>query len=213
MSVPYRAHPTSAWGRFQSPSRKPRPCSTVRGPPLRGGRAEESGAPRPKDTPTPSSAATPKPPCWPAVDLCGDRAAAGAPPGWKRGPGPGASPQPPTALPDPSLSQSRPPDLRSKHRFGGRLWGWTLRQCSQDPPLVPTNHSRFPCPHPPGPSSSAGSPLPEGQVDSLLSIISSQRERFRARNQELEAVSCVFLSQAPWPGDSGGIQVHKLHRD
>ncbi|XP_053562236.1 protein CASP isoform X4 [Bombina bombina] len=29
--------------------------------------------------------------------------------------------------------------------------------------------------------------LPEGQMDSLLSIISSQRERFRARNQELEA--------------------------
>lgn len=28
-------------------------------------------------------------------------------------------------------------------------------------------------------------------MDSLLSIISSQRERFRARNQELEAVSHV----------------------
>ena len=41
-----------------------------------------------------------------------------------------------------------------------------------------------------GPSAPAGS-LPEGQVDSLLSIISSQRERFRARNQELEAVSHV----------------------
>ncbi|OXB78858.1 UNVERIFIED_CONTAM: hypothetical protein H355_011263 [Colinus virginianus] len=36
--------------------------------------------------------------------------------------------------------------------------------------------------HPPSPSA----PFPEGQVDSLLSIISSQRERFRARNQELE---------------------------
>ncbi|XP_057266759.1 protein CASP isoform X9 [Pezoporus wallicus] len=36
--------------------------------------------------------------------------------------------------------------------------------------------------HPPSP----GTALPEGQVDSLLSIISSQRERFRARNQELE---------------------------
>ncbi|XP_017895770.1 PREDICTED: protein CASP isoform X6 [Capra hircus] len=36
-----------------------------------------------------------------------------------------------------------------------------------------------------GPSAPASS-LPEGQVDSLLSIISSQRERFRARNQELE---------------------------
>ncbi|NWW86717.1 CASP protein, partial [Rhynochetos jubatus] len=36
--------------------------------------------------------------------------------------------------------------------------------------------------HPPSPSAS----IPEGQVDSLLSIISSQRERFRARNQELE---------------------------
>ncbi|XP_076996973.1 protein CASP isoform X7 [Tamandua tetradactyla] len=35
----------------------------------------------------------------------------------------------------------------------------------------------------------ASGPLPEGQVDSLLSIISSQRERFRARNQELEAES------------------------
>ncbi|KAF5896983.1 putative zinc finger protein R05D3.3, partial [Clarias magur] len=31
--------------------------------------------------------------------------------------------------------------------------------------------------------------LPQGQMDSLLSIISSQRERFRARNQELEAES------------------------
>uniref|UniRef100_A0A7N4NY05 Protein CASP n=1 Tax=Sarcophilus harrisii TaxID=9305 RepID=A0A7N4NY05_SARHA len=37
------------------------------------------------------------------------------------------------------------------------------------------------------PTASAG--LPEGQVDSLLSIISSQRERFRVRNQELEAES------------------------
>ncbi|XP_051847825.1 protein CASP isoform X6 [Antechinus flavipes] len=35
----------------------------------------------------------------------------------------------------------------------------------------------------------ASSGLPEGQVDSLLSIISSQRERFRVRNQELEAES------------------------
>lgn len=34
---------------------------------------------------------------------------------------------------------------------------------------------------------SANTPIPEGQMDSLLSIISSQRERFRARNQELEA--------------------------
>ncbi|XP_056414476.1 protein CASP isoform X3 [Hyla sarda] len=34
---------------------------------------------------------------------------------------------------------------------------------------------------------SASNPIPEGQMDSLLSIISSQRERFRARNQELEA--------------------------
>uniref|UniRef100_A0A4W4HSG6 Cut-like homeobox 1b n=1 Tax=Electrophorus electricus TaxID=8005 RepID=A0A4W4HSG6_ELEEL len=33
------------------------------------------------------------------------------------------------------------------------------------------------------------SELPQGQMDSLLSIISSQRERFRARNQELEAES------------------------
>uniref|UniRef100_A0A671VLS3 Protein CASP n=1 Tax=Sparus aurata TaxID=8175 RepID=A0A671VLS3_SPAAU len=31
--------------------------------------------------------------------------------------------------------------------------------------------------------------LPQGQMDSLLSIISSQRERFRSRNQELEAES------------------------
>ncbi|XP_058894115.1 protein CASP isoform X6 [Kogia breviceps] len=38
-----------------------------------------------------------------------------------------------------------------------------------------------------GPSAPGSSTLPEGQVDSLLSIISSQRERFRARNQELEA--------------------------
>uniref|UniRef100_A0A672F8M5 Protein CASP n=1 Tax=Salarias fasciatus TaxID=181472 RepID=A0A672F8M5_SALFA len=32
-----------------------------------------------------------------------------------------------------------------------------------------------------------GGRLPQGQMDSLLSIISSQRERFRSRNQELEA--------------------------
>uniref|UniRef100_A0A480IEJ1 Protein CASP n=1 Tax=Sus scrofa TaxID=9823 RepID=A0A480IEJ1_PIG len=43
-----------------------------------------------------------------------------------------------------------------------------------------------------GPSAPASGTLPEGQVDSLLSIISSQRERFRARNQELEAVSPVL---------------------
>ncbi|XP_008280764.1 cut-like homeobox 1b isoform X3 [Stegastes partitus] len=39
-------------------------------------------------------------------------------------------------------------------------------------------------------SGSGASPhpeLPQGQMDSLLSIISSQRERFRSRNQELEA--------------------------
>ncbi|XP_052024179.1 protein CASP isoform X7 [Apodemus sylvaticus] len=40
-----------------------------------------------------------------------------------------------------------------------------------------------------GPSMSPSGTLPEGQVDSLLSIISSQRERFRTRNQELEAES------------------------
>uniref|UniRef100_A0A1A8KEG8 Protein CASP n=1 Tax=Nothobranchius kuhntae TaxID=321403 RepID=A0A1A8KEG8_NOTKU len=34
---------------------------------------------------------------------------------------------------------------------------------------------------------SPNSELPQGQMDSLLSIISSQRERFRSRNQELEA--------------------------
>ncbi|XP_054970567.1 protein CASP-like isoform X2 [Pan paniscus] len=38
-----------------------------------------------------------------------------------------------------------------------------------------------------GPAAPASGALPEGQVDSLLSIISSQREHFRARNQELEA--------------------------
>ncbi|XP_032070722.1 protein CASP isoform X4 [Thamnophis elegans] len=38
-----------------------------------------------------------------------------------------------------------------------------------------------------GHPSSASTQVPEGQVDSLLSIISSQRERFRARNHELEA--------------------------
>ncbi|ETE73593.1 hypothetical protein L345_00570, partial [Ophiophagus hannah] len=38
-----------------------------------------------------------------------------------------------------------------------------------------------------GQPSSASIQIPEGQVDSLLSIISSQRERFRARNHELEA--------------------------
>ncbi|XP_055475310.1 protein CASP-like [Psammomys obesus] len=40
-----------------------------------------------------------------------------------------------------------------------------------------------------GSSVSTSGTLPEGQVDSLLSIISSQRERFRTRNQELEAES------------------------
>lgn len=44
-----------------------------------------------------------------------------------------------------------------------------------------------------GPSMSSSGTLPEGQVDSLLSIISSQRERFRTRNQELEAVSTTLL--------------------
>lgn len=34
-------------------------------------------------------------------------------------------------------------------------------------------------------------------MDSLLSIISSQRERFRARNQELEAVSHILPSLMP----------------
>ncbi|KAJ6655730.1 hypothetical protein lerEdw1_004783 [Lerista edwardsae] len=38
-----------------------------------------------------------------------------------------------------------------------------------------------------GYSPSPSAQLPEGQMDSLLSIISSQRERFRARNHELEA--------------------------
>ncbi|KAM9853209.1 cut-like homeobox 1b [Aulostomus maculatus] len=38
-----------------------------------------------------------------------------------------------------------------------------------------------------GPSVSPQPELPQGQMDSLLSIISSQRERFRSRNQELEA--------------------------
>ncbi|KAM3856727.1 protein CASP isoform 1-T1 [Vipera latastei] len=37
-----------------------------------------------------------------------------------------------------------------------------------------------------GQPSSASTQLPEGQVDSLLSIMSSQRERFRARNRDLE---------------------------
>lgn len=59
----------------------------------------------------------------------------------------------------------------------------------------------------PGSGVSPHPDLPQGQMDSLLSIISSQRERFRSRNQELEAVShtldclracvcvrvCVFL--------------------
>lgn len=41
--------------------------------------------------------------------------------------------------------------------------------------------------YPPSPSTQ----IPEGQMDSLLSIISSQRERFRARNHELEAVRFI----------------------
>lgn len=62
-------------------------------------------------------------------------------------------------------------------------------------PLGFASHSLLSAGHPPSPSA----PFPEGQVDSLLSIISSQRERFRARNQELEGVrglcgSCVL----PW---------------
>ncbi|XP_071377665.1 cut-like homeobox 1b isoform X3 [Centroberyx affinis] len=40
-----------------------------------------------------------------------------------------------------------------------------------------------------GPGLAPQSELPQGQMDSLLSIISSQRERFRSRNQELEAES------------------------
>uniref|UniRef100_A0A3B1K8P7 Protein CASP n=1 Tax=Astyanax mexicanus TaxID=7994 RepID=A0A3B1K8P7_ASTMX len=40
-----------------------------------------------------------------------------------------------------------------------------------------------------GVGSSSQTELPQGQMDSLLSIISSQRERFRSRNQELEAES------------------------
>ncbi|EHB01673.1 Protein CASP [Heterocephalus glaber] len=52
------------------------------------------------------------------------------------------------------------------------------------PPAVIPSHPLIP----PRTCGTSGS-LPEGQVDSLLSIISSQRERFRARNQELEAES------------------------
>uniref|UniRef100_A0A667XLM9 Protein CASP n=1 Tax=Myripristis murdjan TaxID=586833 RepID=A0A667XLM9_9TELE len=40
-----------------------------------------------------------------------------------------------------------------------------------------------------GPGVAPHAELPQGQMDSLLSIISSQRERFRSRNQELEAES------------------------
>ncbi|XP_026155102.1 cut-like homeobox 1b isoform X5 [Mastacembelus armatus] len=39
----------------------------------------------------------------------------------------------------------------------------------------------------PGSGVSSHPEIPQGQMDSLLSIISSQRERFRSRNQELEA--------------------------
>uniref|UniRef100_A0A2K5L9T1 Protein CASP n=1 Tax=Cercocebus atys TaxID=9531 RepID=A0A2K5L9T1_CERAT len=48
-----------------------------------------------------------------------------------------------------------------------------------------------------GPAAPASGALPEGQVDSLLSIISSQRERFRARNQELEANTPPGPAHAP----------------
>ncbi|XP_016088265.1 cut-like homeobox 1b [Sinocyclocheilus grahami] len=44
-----------------------------------------------------------------------------------------------------------------------------------------------------------GSPqtdLPQGQMDSLLSIISSQRERYRSRNQELEAANSSLQQTA-----------------
>lgn len=64
--------------------------------------------------------------------------------------------------------------------------------------------------------SAPGTPaeLPQGQMDSLLSIISSQRERFRSRNQELEVVShplllvpCLsLLVRPPPPPSSTGIQ-------
>lgn len=57
--------------------------------------------------------------------------------------------------------------------------------------------------HPPSP----GTSFPEGQVDSLLSIISSQRERFRARNQELEGVGGVGRAAG------GGCGTHGLELD
>lgn len=63
------------------------------------------------------------------------------------------------------------------------------------------SHQTSPTGHPPSP----GTSFPEGQVDSLLSIISSQRERFRAKNQELEGVSLLGRGwggcRTPaWPG-------------
>uniref|UniRef100_A0A3Q0SF20 Protein CASP n=1 Tax=Amphilophus citrinellus TaxID=61819 RepID=A0A3Q0SF20_AMPCI len=47
--------------------------------------------------------------------------------------------------------------------------------------------SSVPRPDADGSEVSSQPELPQGQMDSLLSIISSQRERFRSRNQELEA--------------------------
>ena len=68
-----------------------------------------------------------------------------------------------------------------------------------------SHHPRTLSPYILGPSAPASGTLPEGQVDSLLSIISSQRERFRARNQELESVSHVLPSLTPLgPEDAVG---------
>lgn len=65
--------------------------------------------------------------------------------------------------------------------------GWCCCRTGGGRPLGFASHSLLSAGHPPSPSA----PFPEGQVDSLLSIISSQRERFRARNQELEGVRGV----------------------
>nr|KAF6489187.1 cut like homeobox 1 [Molossus molossus] len=64
-----------------------------------------------------------------------------------------------------------------------------------------------------GPSAPASGTLPEGQVDSLLSIISSQRERFRARNQELEAVrEPLGPAHHPSPAERAGQPACRQHQ-
>ncbi|KAL7987021.1 hypothetical protein Chor_005940 [Crotalus horridus] len=77
-----------------------------------------------------------------------------------------------------SLSAMHRPDAEAEH-FYSTPWVCPSFPSPSSPSLTTVYF--------PGQPSSASTQIPEGQVDSLLSIISSQRERFRARNHELEA--------------------------